>query len=302
MVNTSARYILDVYGYPNENGEGPAHYIVCGPSPNKDVYFYKTNDLTHGLFAKWKVSDDAAARIAIADFDYDNVLSFATISYSVPGYYRSANPTINVFYNRLAQRKLRTNKEIQGIKQNHDLLFKVPRPNQALKHQTVAFITINGIILSLDIVPPYSSRHANNTTYIKNSLPEYYSPEARQLAFQFVKYNRNELKENFQDREFYNLKGFEISFSDNDEHLFYAQLWAAGKGVNAGALNHASDTFANSKQVYDPLTTPVSAFEKLELPSFHKHDPLWDINVQNKAVLRNDNTVVYTGILQKKGL
>ncbi|CAF4296916.1 unnamed protein product, partial [Rotaria magnacalcarata] len=23
-------YILDVYGYPNENGEGPAHYIVCG--------------------------------------------------------------------------------------------------------------------------------------------------------------------------------------------------------------------------------------------------------------------------------
>ncbi|CAF1665480.1 unnamed protein product [Rotaria magnacalcarata] len=161
------RYILDVYGYPNENGEGPAHYIVCGPSPNKDVYFYKTNDLTHGLFAKWKVSDDAAARIAIADFDYDNVLSFATISYSVPGYYRSANPTINVFYNRLTQRKLRTNKEIQGIKQNHDLLFKVPRPNQALKHQTVAFITINGIILSLDIVPPYSSRHANNTTYIK---------------------------------------------------------------------------------------------------------------------------------------
>ncbi|CAF3369225.1 unnamed protein product [Rotaria socialis] len=263
------------------------------------------------------------------------------------------------------------NTEIQVIKHNHDLLFRVPRPNQVLKYQTVAFITINGIILSLDIVPPYSSRHADNTTYIKvlsgrmmwtdsstsphqpvnhsraflcelkdyfwlylkhmmivhniqrnddirkvtiaNPLPEYYSPEVRQLVFQFVKNNRHEPKENFKDCEFYNLKGFEISFSDNDEHLCYMQLWAAGQSVNDDVHNHTSDDalcevhacsangngrsgmhyLNSSKQFYDPLTTPKSTFEKLELPSFHEHGPLWNINVQNRPVLRNDSTVVY---------
>ncbi|CAF2560786.1 unnamed protein product [Rotaria sp. Silwood2] len=399
------RYVLDIYGYPNENGEGPAHHLVCadfdkdgddeflvalrGPYPNQGVYLYKSIDFSRGLFAKWKVSNDSAARIAIADFDNDTRLDFATISYNVPGYYRAENPSINIFYNRFAEKKPQVEKEIQVMKQNNDLLFKVPRPNKALQYQELPFITIDGITLSLEIVPPHSSRQVDKNTYIKvlsgiimwtdsstksaqpinhsrtflceprtvapleiysdnnriatgnegallivfkkgnnindthrlddmqkviieNSLPEYCSQETHQLDFQFVRYDKYDSRPQFKDLEFYNLKGFRINFADDNEHLCYMQLWAAGQGVNAGVHNHATDSFCeihaciingggkggmqylnSSKEVYDPLTTPDSAFEKLVLPSFYEHGPLWDIDEQNKPVLRNDSTVVY---------
>ncbi|CAF3079876.1 unnamed protein product [Rotaria sp. Silwood2] len=32
--NQWKRYILDIYGYPNENGEGPAHHLVCADFDN----------------------------------------------------------------------------------------------------------------------------------------------------------------------------------------------------------------------------------------------------------------------------
>ncbi|CAF1460644.1 unnamed protein product [Rotaria sp. Silwood1] len=399
------RYILDIYGYPNEYGEGSAHHLVCadfdkdgdyeflvalrGPSPNQGVFLYKAIDLSRGLFAKWKVSEDSAARIAVADFDYDGLLDFATISYSVPGYYIAKNPSINIFYNRFAQKKLQAINEIQVVKQNNDLLFKVPRSNKASQYQTLPFITIDGITLSLEILPPYSSRHVDNTTYIKvlsgriiwtdsskksyqpvnhsrtflfkprtaasleihsdndriatgsegallivfetrdksnnihriediqkilieNSLPEYSPQDARKLTFQFIRYDQYDSAQQFKGLEFYNMKGFRIKFADNDEQLCYMQMWAAGQGVNAGVHNHAKDFFCethvclingsgqggihylnDSKEDYDPLTTPDSVFEKLIVPSFYEQGPLWEIDAQNKPVLRNDSTVVY---------
>lgn len=115
MNTTWKRYVLDVYGQPNEQGEGPIHHIVCadfdndgddeflvalrGPSPNEGVYYYKSIDLSRGLFHKWKVTNDSAARITLSDFDDDGRLDFATISYAVPGYYVSPNPSVNIFYN-----------------------------------------------------------------------------------------------------------------------------------------------------------------------------------------------------------
>ncbi|CAF1283973.1 unnamed protein product [Rotaria sp. Silwood1] len=399
------RYVLDIYGYPNENGEGTAHHIVCadfdndgddeflvalrGPSPNQGVYFYKSIDLSRGLFNKWKVSGDSAARIAVADYDNDKLLDFATISYNVPGYYRSENPSINVFYNRFTQNKPQAEKEMQVMKQNNDLLFKVPRPNEASQYQELPFITIDGIRLSLAIVPPHSSRQVDNNTYIKvlsgiiiwtdssnqsyepanysrtifceprtvaplkihsdnrrirtesegalliifktrndtnpihqvgdmknmiieNSLPEYCPEETRQLDFEFIRYDQYDSRAQFKNLEFYTLKGFGINFADNNEHLCYMQLWAAGQGVNAGVHNHAKDRFCeihisiingseeggihylrSSEENYDPLTTPDSAFEKLPMPPFYEQGPLWDIDAQNKPVLRNDGTVVY---------
>ena len=392
------RYVLDVYGQANEQGEGPIHHIVCadfdndgddeflvafrGPSPNEGVYYYKLIDLSRGLFYKWKVSNDSAAKITLADFDNNGLLDFATISYAVPGYYISHNPSINIFYNK---NNTINHDQFQIMKQNNQLLFKVPRPSQVRIQQTLPFITINEITLLLEILPPFHSRQIDNYTYIKvlwgdliwidsltkinqsrtifcrarsvcsleihsennqiqagsqgalifihkiydrlhnlspveninkliikNSLPEYYSEELRQLTFQFVRYDQYQSDPQFKNVEFYNLKGFDIKFADNDESLCYIQLWAAGLGVNAGVHNHAKDTFCeihvcllngngkggmhylnSSTQEYDPLLTSDSEFQILPLPIFYEHGALWDIDAQNKPILRTDGTVVY---------
>ncbi|CAF4114468.1 unnamed protein product [Rotaria sp. Silwood2] len=400
------RYVLDVYGYPNVHGEGPAHHVVCadfdkdgddeflvalrGPSPNQGVYYYKPIDLSRGLFAKWKVSEDSAARIAIADFNNNGLLDFATIGYYVPGYYTAENPSISIYYNRFANKNAQGTKEIQVTKQNNELLFKVPRPNKALQYEMMPFMTVGDISLSLEVIPPNSLRQIDKNTYIKvlsgiimwtssstelsktvnhsrtfvcepktvsslaicsnenvittgnegallivlkinetmdtiprfdsiekvtieNVLPEFCSEEVRKLSFQFIRCDKYDWgKEKFKGHEFYDMKGFDIKFADNDEHLCYIQLWAAEQGTNCVVHNHSDAFFCevnacifngtgkggmqyliSSKENYDPLTTLESQFQKLEVPSLYEHGPLWDIDEQKKPVLRKDGTVVY---------
>jgi hypothetical protein len=109
------RRILDVFDNPNEKGEGPAHHVVCadfdndgedefvvalrGPMPWQGVFYYKAIDARKGIFAKWRVSSESAARIAVGDFNGNGKLDFATMGYSVEGYYCTENPKIMVFYN-----------------------------------------------------------------------------------------------------------------------------------------------------------------------------------------------------------
>ncbi|CAF1120582.1 unnamed protein product [Rotaria sordida] len=396
----------DVYGgYPNVHGEGPGHHVVCadfdkdgdeeslvalrGPSPNQGVHYYKPIDLSRGLFAKWKVTDDSAARIAVVDFNNNGLLGFATIGYYVPGYYIVENPSINIYYNRFANKNVQGTKELQVTKQNNELLFKVPRPHKALQYEMMPFITIGGITLSLEVIPSNSLRQVDKNTYIKvlsgvimwidsstelsqtvnhsrtfvckpktvsslricsnenvtttgnegvllivlkmnetmdsisrfdsiqkvtieNVLSEYCSEEVRNLSFQFIRCDEYDWKkEKCKGLEFYNMKGFEIKFVDNDEHLCYIQLWAAAQGTNCEVHNHSNISscevhaciinstgkggmmyLINSKEDYDPLTTPNSQFQKLEVSSLYEHGLLWDIDEQKKPVLRKDGTVL----------
>ncbi|MFD5883750.1 MULTISPECIES: FG-GAP repeat domain-containing protein [Streptomyces] len=113
------RVLLDVYGDPNENGEGPGHQIVCadfdgdgddeflvalrGPWPWQGVMYYKAIDAANGIWAKWRVSDESVARIATADFNGDGRLDFATIAYSVQNYYVAKDAKLMLHRNQIEQ-------------------------------------------------------------------------------------------------------------------------------------------------------------------------------------------------------
>nr|WP_245600766.1 VCBS repeat-containing protein [Streptomyces sulphureus] len=113
------RTVLDVYGDPNENGEGPGHQIVCadfdndgddeflvalrGPWPWQGVMYYKAIDAEAGIWAKWRVAEESVARIATADFNGDGRLDFATIAYAVDNYYVAKDAKIVLHRNRIAE-------------------------------------------------------------------------------------------------------------------------------------------------------------------------------------------------------
>ncbi|KAF4314154.1 hypothetical protein GTA08_BOTSDO01273 [Botryosphaeria dothidea] len=129
------RHVLDVFGTPAQQmkwGDGPLHYVVCGdgddeflvtafgtieyddkgepmkftgePGPNKGIFYYKPMDLRNGIFAKWKVSGDSSARLAVGDFTGNGRLDFASIKYNVKNYYEEPSPVVSLFVNDFAPR------------------------------------------------------------------------------------------------------------------------------------------------------------------------------------------------------
>ncbi|KLO04679.1 hypothetical protein SCHPADRAFT_840363, partial [Schizopora paradoxa] len=161
------RHVLGDLGPLNDAHTGSIHYVCCadidgdgvdemlvacmGADPydwkRTGVWCYKPVDLDHAQFTKQKLSDDSAGRIAIADFLKRGRLDFATISYSVPGYFESPNPSINMFYSA----------PITAERLNDEVLFNIPDPATLFSVDEVPFIEMANRRLSLVVVPKQST-------------------------------------------------------------------------------------------------------------------------------------------------
>lgn len=174
--NEWKRNVIDVYG---KYGEGVAHHILCvdidgdgndeflvalrGPEPYQGVYYYKPVNMEQGIFEKYKVSDDSAARITVGDFNNTGSIDFATISYSASGYFEAYDPSINVFYNRFCNNLGNIKVKLTDNKLN----FVVPRCNSTLVRNVLPFIKIRNINIYLEYIPSGYVRYVNANTCVK---------------------------------------------------------------------------------------------------------------------------------------
>ncbi|PBK67320.1 hypothetical protein ARMSODRAFT_1005606 [Armillaria solidipes] len=105
-------------------------------------------DLKKGNFAKFKLGDVSAGRVAIGNFRSPHVLDFVTVSYSVPGYFGSPIPLVLLYEAT----------PITAEKLKDEVLFRVPRPDAIRMVDKVEFLDVAGQKMALVVVPP-SSRY-----------------------------------------------------------------------------------------------------------------------------------------------
>jgi hypothetical protein len=108
---------VEVYPRPDATHDAVAHHVVVadfdgdgddeflvavrGPAPTQGVYYYKF-DADGSVRQREQLTDGSAARIAVADYDGDGRLDFATTSYDTVGYYQVDQPRITVHTNTFA--------------------------------------------------------------------------------------------------------------------------------------------------------------------------------------------------------
>ncbi|KAG0639094.1 hypothetical protein HOY80DRAFT_964884 [Tuber brumale] len=185
--NRWVEYVLDTYGTPEQlknQGKGPGHYVVAadfdgdgddeclvalfGPSPHQGVYYYKLVDADNGIFAKWKVAEESAGRVAIGDFNAAGKVDFATIVYNVPGHFEGPDPKIHLYLDSFPTPKDSGSAAniISTIWAGEPLLY-LPKPSDTLTHEKVSLLEIAGYRVDLEILPPKAQKAAGFRTAVK---------------------------------------------------------------------------------------------------------------------------------------
>lgn len=193
------RHVLDVYGTPNQQlktGDGPLHYVVCGdfdndgddefivsmfgpvdrdehgesipppsgPHPLKGLMYYKAVDVQKGIFAKWRISDQSSARVAIADFSATGRLDIVSMGYNVARYYEEPNPAVTLHLNStIAPIGERPHSTIVTTAWDNEAMIYLPLPTsdptdpkrvRKFRHaEQVQLIDVAGYRISVEIVP-----------------------------------------------------------------------------------------------------------------------------------------------------
>lgn len=85
---------------------------------------------------------------------------FATISYSVPGYFESPDPSINLYKNptgQLHHKLVQAQASITIQKLDDEVLFRIPDPASIAGVDEVVFLDVSARKLALVVVPPHST-------------------------------------------------------------------------------------------------------------------------------------------------
>ncbi|KAK0503732.1 hypothetical protein EDD18DRAFT_1456907 [Armillaria luteobubalina] len=259
------RHILDEFtSGGTSHASGVIHQVVCADIDGDGVWCYKPVDLKNGKFAKFKLGDVSAGRVAIGNYRSPHVLDFATVSYSVPGYFESPIPLVLLY-------------EVTPItaeKLNDEILFRVPRPDAICMVDKVEFLDVAGQKMSLVAIPPcsrYPVKQGDGVKVIagrvlwtdkdgkRHERTQAPAPfEASTITVEaeyhtiFTRYEGVLRVHNLSPPRFpssgdevYNLVGFHVRYADDsNEPICHIQLWTAGVNVYAGFHNHIGQTFA----------------------------------------------------------
>ncbi|KAG9122021.1 hypothetical protein FRC07_001765 [Ceratobasidium sp. 392] len=166
------RFVIDDFGpLKEEEFTGTIHNVACADldgsgvdsiivacmgypddkPANMGTYVYKPIDLQRGLFARFKISNASAGRIAVADFRCSGTLDVATISYSVPNYLVTPDPALRVMLNNTKQ----TRSKITAQRLGDEVMIRVPRAKTAQHTSEMPFLDIAGKQLFIVVLPPH---------------------------------------------------------------------------------------------------------------------------------------------------
>ncbi|KAL0570157.1 hypothetical protein V5O48_011812 [Marasmius crinis-equi] len=158
------RIEIDNFGPLNSEHTGTVHHVATGDldgtgvdafaiacmgapigeAENQGVYVYRPVDLQAGKFARSKVTNRSAGRLAIAAFSNER-LDIASISYYVPGYHTGPEcPSLRINPNPFFSPLSTT--DIRAHRLNNEVLLLVPRPTAigSGSHSSMSLINVAG--------------------------------------------------------------------------------------------------------------------------------------------------------------